>query len=85
MEIKYSKEKFEGYTHRFIVNFSINNDWRDDRKMDIYSNSESYNELKNYIMKHKTNKVISFTIEHRSSKEQDELNSKLVEEFLKQF
>lgn len=84
MEIKYSKEKFEGFTHRFIVRFSFDNDWRNDTNMDIYSNSDSYKELEDYINKNKTNKVKNFTIVNRSSKKQDELDSKFIDDFLNQ-
>lgn len=85
METKYSKEKFEGFTHRFIVQFKIDDDWRNDVRMDIYSNSDSYEKLNEHINSKKTGKVKSFTIEHRASKEQDELTSKFIDETLNNF
>lgn len=81
MTAKYSKEKFEDYTHRFIVKLKVDNDWRNDTKLDIYSNSDSYLELENFINEKKSGKVISFCIEHRASKQQDEENSKFLDEF----
>ena len=77
---KYSKTQFEGFTHRFVVKMCIDNDWRNDYKLTIYSNSDSYKKLEEFINMKKSDKVISFTIEHRASKEQDELSSKFVDE-----
>jgi uncharacterized protein YjgD (DUF1641 family) len=82
MEIKYSKEQFNGYTHRFIVKMKVDNDWRNDTNTTIYSNSDSYQKLEDFINKKKSTKVIDFKIEHRASKEQDEMSSKFLDEFL---
>lgn len=82
MEIKYSKEQFEGYTHRFIVKMKVDNDWRNDTNITIYSNSDSYQNLEDFINTKKSDKVIDFKIEHRASKEQDEMSSKFLDEFL---
>lgn len=83
METKYSKKEFEGYTHRFIVVFKVDNDWRNDTRMDIYSNSDSYEKLQEFVNEKKSKKVIEFEIVHRASKEQDDAASKLIDEFLK--
>lgn len=80
MEIKYSKEQFEGYTHRFIVRLKVDDDWRNDTNVHLYSNSDSYQKLEDFINGKKSDKVISFTIEHRASKEQDEMTSKFLDE-----
>lgn len=82
MEIKYSKEQFEGYTHRFIVKMKVDNDWRNDTNVTIYSNSDSYKNLEDFVNAKKSDKVIDFKIEHRASKEQDEMSSKFLDEFL---
>jgi len=82
MEIKYSKKQFEGYTHRFIVKMKVDNDWRNDTNVTIYSNSDSYQKLEDFINEKKSDKVVSFSIEHRASKEQDEMSSKFLDEFL---
>jgi hypothetical protein len=81
MEIKYSKEEFEGYTHRFIVKMKVDEDWRNDTNITLYSNSDSYQKLEDFINEKKSNKVIEFIIEHRASKEQDEMSSKFLDEF----
>ena len=82
METKYSKEQFEGFTHRFIVKFKVDEDWRNDTNITMYSNSDSYQKLEDFLNAKKTDKVLSFKIEHRASKEQDEMSSKFLEEML---
>lgn len=82
METKYSKEQFEGFTHRFIVKFKVDEDCRNDTNITLYSNSYSYQELEDFINAKKSDKVLSFKIEHRASKEQDEIYSKFIYEML---
>ena len=82
METKYSKEQFEGYTHRFIIKLRVDNDWRNDNNIHIYSNSDSYQKLEDFINEKKSEKVVEFRIEHRTSKEQDELSAKFIDEIL---
>jgi hypothetical protein len=82
MEIKYSKEQFDGFTHRFIVQFKVDDDWRNDTNITLYSNSDSYQKLEDFINAKKADKVVSFKIEHRASKEQDEISSKFIDEIL---
>lgn len=83
METIYSKQQFDGYTHRFIVTLSVDDDWRNDVNMTIYSNSDSYDELNEFINSKKTEKLVSFVIVHRASKEQDENASAFIEEVWK--
>ena len=82
VEIKYCKKQFEGFTHRFIIKFRMDRDWRSDVTITLYSNSDSYQKLDDFISSKKSDKVISFTIEHRASKEQDEEASKFISEML---
>jgi len=82
METKYSKEQFEGFTHRFIVKFRVDNDYRNDSNITIYSNSDSYKELEDFINEKKSDGVVSFNIENRSSKEQDEVLTKFIDNVL---
>jgi hypothetical protein len=82
MKTKYSKEQFEGYTHRFIIILRVDNDWRNDNNIHIYSNSDSYQKLEDFINEKKSEKVVGFRIEHRASKEQDELSVKFIDEIL---
>ena len=51
---------------------------RNDTNINVYSNSDSYQKLEDFINKKKSNKVIAFTIEHRASKDQDEISSKFI-------
>ena len=81
--INYSRQPFEGYTHRFIVRLNIDEDWRNDHRLTVYSDSDSYQKLDDFINEKKSDKVISFSIEHRASKEQDEQSSKFIDEVLK--
>lgn len=83
METKYSKTEFEGYTHRFIVQFIVDENWRDEINIHIYSTSNSYKELEDFVNDKKSDKVTAFKIIHRATKEQDDMNSKLIEETLK--
>lgn len=85
---KYSKTKFEGFTHRFKVRFSINHDLVFETGLlistiDIYSNSEKHQELADFIYEKQSDKVISFEIIHRASKEEDEMTAKLIDEVMK--
>jgi hypothetical protein len=82
METKYSKEQFEGFTHRFIVKLKVDNDWRNDTNINLYSNSDSYQKLQDFVNAKKSEKVIAFDIIHRVTKEQDEMASKLIDETL---
>lgn len=82
MEIKYSKEQFEGYTHRFMVLMQVDNDWRNDSTITIYSNNDSKEILQDFINEKKSDKVVGFEIVHRASKEQDEMASKFIDEVL---
>lgn len=82
-ELKYSKKEFEGYTHRFIVKLSVDDDWRNDHNITVYSNSDDFQNLEDFINRKKSDKVISFRIEHRATKEQDELTAKFIEATLK--
>lgn len=82
MEIKYSKQQFEGFTHRFIVVFKVDNDCRNDVNLTIYSNSDSFEKLHDFINEKKSDKVRYFAIIHRSSKEQDEMSAKFIDEVL---
>lgn len=58
METRYSKTKFEGYTHRFKIQFEVGKPFFEN--IDIYSNSDSYQKLENFINERKSEKVISF-------------------------
>jgi len=80
MEPKYSRKEFEGYTHRFVVRFETGEPHS--TLMDIYTNQSSYMLLDNLINEKKSDRVKSFIIEHRASKEEDELSAKFIDETL---
>lgn len=82
MKIKYSKEGFDGYTHRFVVRFIIDDDFRNDRVIDVYSNSGDRLELDKFINEKKSDKVKSFVLEHIATKEADEAASIMIIELL---
>lgn len=84
MKTKYSKEQSEGFTHRFMVRFKVDNDWRNDTNLTLYSNSDSHQDLEDFINEKKTEKVVSFEITHRSSKEQDQRTSEFIDAVLKE-
>lgn len=78
METRFSREQFDGYTHRFIVEFEIGKTHQP--SLQIYTNTNSYQELDNFINEKKTDKVKNFTIVHRSSKEQDDMITEFLNE-----
>jgi len=80
METKYSKTEFEGYTHRFKVEFETKDLER--RSIDIYSNSGEYIDLQEFINESKNENVVYFTIINRTTKEQDKLSYEFIKEIL---
>ena len=80
---KYSREEFEGYKFRTIFQFRVNNDWRDDSILNIYTDNPNREEVIKVINKKASNKVIEVLLEHWTTKEQDELTAKFIEEILK--
>lgn len=82
ISIKYSKKSFEGYTHRFKVEF--NTDELHATNIDIYSNYGDKKRLEDFIKEKKSYKVISFKIIHIATKEQDEKSAELINEIFKE-
>lgn len=80
---KYSRKEFEGYTHRFKVRFMVDQDYRNDSTIDIYTDSGDYAKMDAFINQNKSSRVVHFRVEHRATKEQDEADSKFIEEILK--
>jgi len=78
----YSRKPFEGYTHRFQVDFITGCTVSDYTKLDIYSDCDSFEALDNFITANKKERVRSFEILYRSSKAQDEANRKFIDEVL---
>lgn len=80
METIFKREKFDGYTHRFKIQFEIGEPFYSN--VDIYSNTFDLNKVEDFINSKKTKKVLSFKIVHKASKEQDELMSKFIDDVL---
>jgi hypothetical protein len=59
----------------------VDDDWRNDVNVTIYSNSDSYQKLDDFLNEKKSDKVVAFRIEHRASKEQDEMSAEFLDEF----
>jgi len=80
METTYSRTKFEGYKYRFTVQFTTDREYPSN--IDIYSNSDNYKDLEDFINSRKSEKVKSFYIVNRATKEYDEMCAVLIEETL---
>ena len=80
---KYSRGEFEGYKFRTIFRMGIDTDWRKDRNITVYTDNPNKEEIDKVVLSLTTNKVISCTMEHFTTKEQDELTSQFLEETLK--
>lgn len=73
----YSREKFEGYTHRFTIQFEIGKPYYSN--IDIYSNSDSKSDLMNFINQVKSDKVLSFEVVGKASIEDDKNTANLID------
>jgi hypothetical protein len=80
---KYSREQFEGYKFRSIFRLSIDEDWRNDTMVHIYTDNPNKEEVKTVINSRKKETVTSCAMEHWTTKEQDDLSSELIDEVLK--
>jgi hypothetical protein len=80
---KYSREEFKGYKIRTIFNLRVNNDWRDDTKVHIYTDNTNREEVVRVVNSKTKDKVIEVILEHWTTKEQDEATSLFLDEFLK--
>lgn len=81
MENTYSKTEFDGYTHRFMVQFEHGESAP--TTLHIYSNCGDRIKLYEFIKESKSEKVISYEVVHQATKDQDDAAAKLVNEFLK--
>lgn len=76
------KEPFEGYTHRFKIEFEIEGqEWTDN--IDLYANTASKEVMVGVVEQLKGAIVKDFRVIHVASKEQDEASARLIEETLK--
>ena len=82
-EYRYSREEFEGYTNRAVFRISISEDFREDTVVNIYTDNPDKEDVKKVIEGRKAEKVTSCKMEHWTTKEQDDLTSKFIDETLK--
>lgn len=75
---KYSREPFEGHTHRAKFRLAESEDWRRDSCIDIYTNNPNKEEVKEVIRERAKETVISCKMEHWTTKEQDEILDKFL-------
>lgn len=75
---KYSREPFEGYTHRAKFRLSVSKDWREDSCIDIYTSNPNKEDVNNVIFEKTSKKVIECKMEHWTTKEQDEILDKFL-------
>jgi hypothetical protein len=80
---KYSREQFEGYKFRTIFKIGIDTDWRNDRRINIYTDNPNKKEVVDTITSVTTHKVKSCSLEHFTTREQDELTAQFIEDTLK--
>lgn len=78
----YSREPFEGWTNRFVMQMIIDNAVHNDISITIYSNDNSYVHVLEYLIERTSSKVIGFKLVYRATRSQDEAASRLVEEVL---
>lgn len=80
---KYSKGAFEGHRFRAMFRFTVSEDWREDSNMSIYTDNPDKQNVEDVINSRKSEKVLSCKMVHWTTKEQDDLTSKFIDETLK--
>lgn len=78
----YSKQEFKDYKIRCIFRLSQSNDWREDTVVTIYTNCLDKEQVHNAIVSKTTDKCIKCEMEHWTTKEQDDLSSKFLDDIL---
>ena len=76
----YSRKRFENYKLRLIV--EITDTDKEEHRIDIYTTQTSVDAAWDDLLDIVTDKVESFRIVHNATKEQDDLISELIEEWL---
>lgn len=80
---KYSKEEFEGYKHRVMVRFSIKREFDPYGYaiVNYYTTNTDKESVRAFIEgRVNKEKVTSFNIEYFPTKEQDQMDSELIDE-----
>ena len=81
---KYSREQFDGYKFRAKFRFTVSDDWREDMNMDIYTDNPDKIAVEKVINSKKKEVVKSCEMEYWTTKEQDDISSKFLNEWLKE-
>lgn len=77
---KYSRKSFEDHAIRAMYRLKVSDDWREDSIVTIYTTNTDKKEVDAVFKNLLTDKVISHEREHWTTKEQDEIASKFIEE-----
>lgn len=78
----YSREEFKEYKFRSIFKLSVDDDWRNDTNITVYTDNTDKDKVFKIVNSLTSRKVISCTMEYWVSKEQEELTAKFIEEDL---
>ena len=81
-DTKYSRVEFEGWTNRFVVQMIVDNTGRPEIFITIYTNSNSWAELEEYLRERISSKVLKFNLDYRATREEDIVTGKLLDEVL---
>ena len=86
---KYSKESFDGYTHRAQVriHYMEKNDEGfavEETSMDIYTDDGDKKSVENVLLDRRREKVTSLQIRYWTTKEQDDACAEMINEWLKE-
>lgn len=76
----YSRKRFDNYKLRLIIEITDRN--KEMYRLDIYTTQTSLDAAWDDLLGIVSDKVGSFRIIHNATKEQDDLASKIIEEFL---
>lgn len=80
----YSRQEFCNYQIRAKLRFKVSEDWRDDRVMDVYTTETNKDKFKEVIEDMRNpDYSISFEVEGWTTKAQDDLTAKFIDETLK--
>lgn len=80
---KYSQEQFEGYKFRSIIRLDQGEDWRKDIVVNIFTDNPNKEEVFEIINSRTKENITYCKMEHWTTKEQDDLSAKFIEETLK--
>lgn len=81
---EYSKEAFDGYRYRAVVEIGFRNQGEFNyTRMDVYTDQVNRERVEEELRRRAKPIVISVQVKHWASKEQDEMAAKFIDETLK--